>query len=270
MPSPPSWPSGGKPAGAAASRISGTGTRIPSQRPPGRRPASLNCPACRPRRPSNHRLWLAYAASCLLAWALWRAGGQRVRPGAGPVLAGGLPGHHHAVGAGFAGRGRLAADAPLVSAALLPFALGHLVGALSFGLAWLVGEYLLNSLLFGPCMPAPCCGGAAVARHRGRGGVCGDGDCLQRGAAGRAARRTATWRRPRPRRAGQGRAGGDQRQAEPAFPLQHPQFLDCLGPHGRGPGGAVALLRFASMLRYVLTRNAAMQRCQARAQGAAR
>ena len=82
---------------------------------------------------------------------------------------------------------------------LLPFALGHLAGALSFGLAWLVGEYLLNSLLFGPVHAGAVL--QAVLLWRGIVGVAvyaamaiAFNAVLQAERRGR-----QRWRRPRPR-----------------------------------------------------------------------
>ena len=59
---------------------------------------------------------------------------------------------------------------------MLPFALGRLVGALELCLAWLVGEYLLNSLLFRPVHAGAVLQAVLLWRGIvGVAGVCGDG-----------------------------------------------------------------------------------------------
>ena len=134
---------------------------------------------------------------------------------------------------------------------LLPFALGHLVGALSFGLAWLVGEYLLNSLLSArahtpaPCCRRCCCGAASWAWR-----------CMRR------------WRLPSTRccraaRRGGGSGGGQAEAALAKAELAaisgklNPHFLfntlnSLIALARTDAAQAEQALLFASMLRYVL------------------
>mmetsp|Transcript_2529 Transcript_2529/g.7024 ORF Transcript_2529/g.7024 Transcript_2529/m.7024 type:complete len:372 (+) Transcript_2529:156-1271(+) len=92
-------------------------------------------------------------------------------------------------------------------------------------------------------------GGPAVALGLGPGGVCHAGHGLHRGAAVAHGALRGRRRRSGRERAGQGRAVGHQRQAEPAFPVQHAEHLDRPDPQGPGRrrGGAAEVRVHAAL-----------------------
>jgi hypothetical protein len=105
-----------------------------------------------PRRaPSNRRLWLAYAASCLLAWGLFVAAGTEFDRGFDPFWLAVYqatttlwPPMLLGVAVWPLARALHASRVPLGLAAGL-----HAVSALAFALLWQGLEYLMNGALFG-------------------------------------------------------------------------------------------------------------------------
>ena len=205
-----------------------------------------------PAAPSNRRLWLAYAASCLLAWALYVLAGSEFDRGLDPFWLAVYQATTTLWAPALLGVAVWPLTRRLYRRPLLSFALGHLVGALSFGLAWLVGEYLLNSLLFGPVHAGAVL--QAVLLWRGIVGVAvyaAMAIAFNAVLQGRAARSAAV-------AAAQAEAALAKAELAAISGKLNPHFLfntlNSLIALARTDAAQAeqALLRFASMLRYVL------------------
>jgi len=103
------------------------------------------------RRRSNRRLWLAYAASCLLAWGLFVAAGTEFDRGFDPFW---LAAYQATttlwapmlLGVAVWPLARALHASRLPSSATVGL---HALAALGFALVWQAAEYALNGLLFG-------------------------------------------------------------------------------------------------------------------------
>jgi hypothetical protein len=213
-------------------------------------PATPSSPRSNGR--SNGRLWLAYAASCLLAWALYVLAGSEFDRGLDPFWLAVYQATTTLWAPALLGVAVWPWTRRLYRRPLVPFALGHLVGALSFGLAWLVGEYLLNSLLFGPVHAGAVL--QAVLLWRGIVGVAvyaAMAIAFNAVLQGRAARSAAV-------AAAQAEAALAKAELAAISGKLNPHFLfntlNSLIALARTDAAQAeqALLRFASMLRYVL------------------
>lgn len=213
-------------------------------------PATPSSPRSNGR--GNGRLWLAYAASCLLAWALYVLAGSEFDRGLDPFWLAVYQATTTLWAPALLGVAVWPLTRRLHRRPLAPFALGHLLGALSFGLAWLVGEYLLNSLLFGPVHAGAVL--QAVLLWRGIVGVAvyaAMAIAFNAVLQGRAARSAAV-------AAAQAEAALAKAELAAISGKLNPHFLfntlNSLIALARTDAAQAeqALLRFASMLRYVL------------------